>query len=404
MSQMMRLMAAGLALLLGILAVGGCSQSSSSLDSDRYESETSGGTSNEQNQGNEGEVSSLQALAVAPVRGAEYISVDAGRDQVADPNVVMFLNGEAASSMDDIVAVYWNQLKGPEVTIANPASLTPAFITPDIDGSDMLKFRLTVQDASGNINYDTLTVRIEPLSRLVTVVGVVVEESEDYALFQIRLSPAQPTDFIVDFNTVNGTSIDSIDYEETFGTVTFAPGETLKEVRVPILSDETGEGIETFGLDVSYSVDGEPYVAQGTALIFDGTDLGENPSQDGLEGGSGIVRINLEWPSDAIDLDIHVYDPCGNHIYYGNRTAVCNELTGQLDVDNVDADVTEAVENIFWDESAPLGNYRVVLDHFNGTASPYVVRIFYGNNSQEFSGSIGPDDEITILEFDYQGN
>ncbi len=404
MSQIMRFIATGLFISLGALALNGCSQSSSSLDSQRYETGSNNSQSGDRGSETEGGSGGVQALAVAPVRGAEYLSVDAGRDQVADPNVVLFLNGEAASTMDDIVAVYWNQLKGSAVTIANPTSLNPAFITPDVSGPELLKFRLTVQDAAGNLNYDTISVRVEPQSSLVTVVGVTVEESAEYALFKIRLSPAQASDFTVDFKTVNGTSINSIDYEETFGTITFAPGETLKEVRVPLLSDETGEGIETFGLNVSYNVNGEPFVAQGTALIYDGVDLGEVPPQDDLSGGSGIVRVNLEWPSDANDLDIHVTDPCGNQIYFSNRTAVCNELTGQLDVDNVDHDVTVPVENIYWDEAAPFGHYKVVLVHYNGAASSYVVRVFYGNNSKVFSGTIEPKQEITIFEFDYQGN
>ncbi|OZG74726.1 hypothetical protein BTA51_07065 [Hahella sp. CCB-MM4] len=404
MSQIMRNIATGLVLLLGTLILDGCSQSSSSLDSDRYEQESNNSASGDRDSESEGGSGSIQALATAPVSGAEYLTVDAGRDQVADPNVVLFLHGEADSSMDDITAVYWNQLKGSDVTLANPTALNPAFITPDITGPELLKFRLTVKDASGNVNYDTVSVRVEPQSSLVTVVGVVVAESADYALFQIRLSPAQASDFVVDFETVNGTSMDSVDYEATFGTVTFAPGETLKEVRVPILADETGEGIETFGLNVSYSVNGEPYVAQGTALIYDEVDLGEAPPQDDLEGGSGVVRVNLEWPSDAIDLDIHVTDPCGNHISFANRKAVCQDLTGQLDVDNVDTSVTEAIENIFWEEAAPLGHYKVELNHYAGAASSYVVRVYYGNNSQVFSGNIELKQTVTILEFNYEGN
>ena len=391
--------------LILALVVSGCGQSSSSLDKNRYDSETDNNSLNqgEPDAGDESD-RELQLLAVAPVSGSEFLTVDAGRDQVTDPNVLLFLNGQAESSMDDIVAIYWSQLKGTPVTIADPTSLNPAFMAPDIQHTEQLQFRLTVQDASGNTNYDTITVRVEPQSRLVTVVSVVVEESAEFAVFQVRLTPAQPTEFVADYATFNGSSINELDYETTIGTLTFAPGETLKEVRVPILSDDNGESYETFGLNVGYTIDGESYSTQGTALIYDQGSTGTAPPQDDLTGGSGIVRINLEWPSDDNDLDIHVIDPCGNEIYYSNKTAICDDKTGQLDVDNVETGVEDPIENIFWENEAPLGVYRAFVVHYRGEPTTYTARIYYGNNSQEFTGSLVEKEEVTLLEFNYMGN
>ncbi len=390
-------------ILLLALVVSGCGQSSSSLDADRYDSVSGNDTGNDAGSDDEGD-NSVQLLAVAPVTGGEYITVNAGRDQVTDPNVLLFLNGQAESSMDDIVAIYWNQLKGTPVTIADPTSLNPAFMAPDIQNTEQLQFRLTVQDASGNTNYDTIAVRVEPQSRLVTVVSVVVEESAEFATFLVRLTPAQSTEFVADYSTFNGSSIDGIDYEATFGTLTFAPGETLKEVRVPILTDDDGENYETFSLNVGYTVEGLTYSTQGTALIYDQGTVLDVPPQGDLTGGSGVVRINLEWPSDDNDLDIHVIDPCGNEIYYNNKTAICETNIGQLDVDNVDPGIEDPIENIFWENGAPLGAYRAFVYHFRGEPTTYTARIYYGNNSQIVTGSISEHEEITLLEFNYMGN
>ena len=40
----------------------------------------------------------------------------------------------------------------------------------------------------------------------------------------------------------------------------------------------------------------------------------DNNTSD-LKGESGDLRINLQWYSRT-DLDLHVYDPCGNEIFY----------------------------------------------------------------------------------------
>lgn len=74
---------------------------------------------------------------------------------------------------------------------------------------------------------------------------------------------------------------------------------------------------------------------------------------------AGAVTIRLSW-STIDDLDLHVTEPSGERIYYGNRQSASG---GQLDVDSNAAcasQTTTPVENVYWPASgAPRGEYSV---------------------------------------------
>ena len=79
------------------------------------------------------------------------------------------------------------------------------------------------------------------------------------------------------------------------------------------------------------------------------------------EGGeSGVVQISLAW-DDYNDLDLHVFTPSGERIYFNNKMSDCD---GILDVDmNVRPVSNTPVENVVWKEQAPLGTYKIGV-HF----------------------------------------
>lgn len=68
-------------------------------------------------------------------------------------------------------------------------------------------------------------------------------------------------------------------------------------------------------------------------------------------------RVSLNW-FNTDDLDIHVKEPDGNKIYYGNPC-------GKLDVDmNISNPVRDAVENIHWRNKPMDGIYEVMVNNF----------------------------------------
>lgn len=80
-----------------------------------------------------------------------------------------------------------------------------------------------------------------------------------------------------------------------------------------------------------------------------------------LVGKDGKLRINLQWNTQT-DLDLVVFDPCGNSISFSHRKAVCKDCKGELDVDaNYRGTLTDTPqENIYWEKIAP-GTYRVCV-------------------------------------------
>jgi Calx-beta domain/Right handed beta helix region len=71
------------------------------------------------------------------------------------------------------------------------------------------------------------------------------------ALFPVTLSNASPVPVTVDFATADGTATAPGDYTATSGVLTFAPGETTKNVPVTISTDLLDEPNETFFVNLS---------------------------------------------------------------------------------------------------------------------------------------------------------
>ena len=72
--------------------------------------------------------------------------------------------------------------------------------------------------------------------------------------FPVRLTSAAPVAITVEYRTKHGendTATPGSDYTASEGPVTFAPGETLQHISVPILDDDVDEATETFTVILS---------------------------------------------------------------------------------------------------------------------------------------------------------
>ncbi len=119
--------------------------------------------------------------------------------------------------------------------------------------------------------------------------------------------------------------------------------------------------------------------------------------------GTGDVRVTLTWTGDC-DLDLHVIDPTGFEISYGDPTSPSG---GQLDVDDIpDAGETGThVENVFWPAgAAPRGTYTAFVRNLGGyssSACDYSLQVFVnGVPAGGSSGSLGDTDSPeTVFTF-----
>ncbi|KIT15070.1 Calx-beta domain-containing protein [Jannaschia aquimarina] len=71
------------------------------------------------------------------------------------------------------------------------------------------------------------------------------------AVFELRLSRPATTDISVDYATSDIEAVAGQDYRSVTGTASFAPGEEVKYVRVPVIGDQTVEASESFALTAS---------------------------------------------------------------------------------------------------------------------------------------------------------
>lgn len=113
-----------------------------------------------------------------------------------------------------------------------------------------------------------------------------------------------------------------------------------------------------------------------------------------LEVGNGELQVNLTWNTDA-DLDIHVFEPDGNEIFWGNTVSATG---GQLDLDANVGCGNVSVENIYWDQIPPVGMYTVSLENYTGCTqveSSFIITVTVpGQTPMLFTGSITEADGL----------
>lgn len=128
-------------------------------------------------------------------------------------------------------------------------------------------------------------------------------------------------------------------------------------------------------------------------------------------GGRGGLKITLKWATTD-DLDLHVFDPSGQEIYYKQKNQTCQGVIGRLDVDaNASSPYTVTpVENIYWEDTAPIGKYKVAVVLYckrsSLSAIPFTVTIYPNKGiSRIFTKEISSTKEnVSIVEFNYSDN
>lgn len=127
------------------------------------------------------------------------------------------------------------------------------------------------------------------------------------AVFTVSLSTPVAEPVTVDYATADGTATAGSDYTAVSGTLTFAPGQTVQEVRVPITGDGAVEPNESFFVNLSNPVNDVIADGQGVANILDddgGNDADEvfdgTDGDDILQGGNGDDSLSGAAGDDAL--------------------------------------------------------------------------------------------------------
>jgi len=120
------------------------------------------------------------------------------------------------------------------------------------------------------------------------------------------------------------------------------------------------------------------------------------------EGGkSGVVQISLAW-DDYNDLDMHVFCPSGERIYFNNRKSACG---GELDVDmNVRPKSKTPIENVVWTDEAPDGEYKIGVHFYRHhrkrrtkKTCQFRLRVVTYGQAKEYSGELTHGDPMSMI-------
>jgi hypothetical protein len=137
--------------------------------------------------------------------------------------------------------------------------------------------------------------------------------------FNITLSASSPQEVRVNWTTANGTAVAPSDYLARSGTETFAPGQTLKQITVPIVGDLVVEPNETVFVDLSAPVNATIASSRGTGTIVNddcaSTDEGRTNATflGGMSGDTGGTVFNRNDSICTGDVDWYRVRLTENH-------------------------------------------------------------------------------------------
>lgn len=104
------------------------------------------------------------------------------------------------------------------------------------------------------------------------------------------------------------------------------------------------------------------------AWVYNGSVADSFKEKVKAAGGNveGFMRCSLHW-FNYDDLDVHVMEPNGHEIYYGNRRSYNTGGTLDVDMNAGSGKTRDAVENIVWTDRSKLapGRYTVWVNQFN---------------------------------------
>lgn len=233
----------------------------------------------------------LSAAAAAPVTVA-YATANgtatAGSDYVAQSGLLTFAAGETQKVVRIVV---------------NGDTLAEAHETFNLLLSTPAGATIADGTATGRINDDDTP----PSLRINDITVTEGNAGTADAVFTIRLSKAWTQAVTVGFATLDGTARAGSDYVATSGHITFAAGETVKTIAVPVVGDRLAEGNERFSVVLSNPSGATIADATGLANIADTdarptigvADVSVTEGDGGTSSATFTVTLNKAWDASV---------------------------------------------------------------------------------------------------------
>jgi hypothetical protein len=179
------------------------------------------------------------------------------------------------------------------------AGLSSSVAAGDFNSDGRIDFATEGVDVFNSICVDT---PVTPLPAL-SVSDPSSSEESGSITFLLTLAAASSQQVTVQVYTSGLSAVSGVDFQPTTGSLTFLPGETAKNVVVPILNDSISEFAERFSLNLHHPVNATILKRQGIATVTD-SDLEpsitiNNVSVNEGNGGSTPAQFTLALSSPS---------------------------------------------------------------------------------------------------------
>ncbi|MEF8769319.1 Calx-beta domain-containing protein [Candidatus Accumulibacter contiguus] len=228
----------------------------------------------------------------------------------------------------------------------------------------------------------------------VFVRDVVVDEKAGTAGFVVMLGgptgQSSNSTVTVDYATADSTAIAGSDYVAKSGTLTFAPGDSVKTVVVDIIDDAVAEGRERFGLNLSN--------AFGATIVDDNglAEIGANDAAASSQPRISVAENLVVGESDGyVDIVVSLSAPAQNVVTVDYTTA-----SGTANDNGFDYEKANGTLNYAIGETTKV--VRVALSEYSGVEG---LEYFRFNLSSATNAAIGQGsttvsivDDDTVLD------
>jgi hypothetical protein len=175
--------------------------------------------------------------------------------------------------------------------------------------------------------------------------------------FTISLAPASDRAVSVNWATANGTAAAGTDYTAASGSVSFAPGETTKDVTVSVTGDTVNEDNETVLVNLSGAGGAAVSDAQGQGTIIDKNAPPSLSINDVLTREGELVTFTITLAGNTLrtvtvvarTVEGTAKDGTEYHTRRSVLTFAPGEKTKTFQVPGIDDTVSEAIETYFVD-------------------------------------------------------
>jgi len=208
------------------------------------------------------------------------------------------------------------------------------------------------------------------------------------AILTVTLSAVSGKTVTVGYSTADGTATAPSDYVAAFGTLTFNPGETTKNVPVTVNGDVLFEPNETFLVNLSNPINATIADAQGQGTISNDDRITLNPTHD--------AYVRSDQPGNNFGTATTLRMKQSSPIYNSYLKFVVSGVSGPVQSAKVRMKVTVA--------SSSGGSIYSVSNNKKNSSSPWTETNITYNNAPPISGTPwDTEGSVTvgqIVEFD----